>query len=829
MFQYFVGGALPADSLTYIEREADRKFYQSLRNGEYCYVLNSRQTGKTSLMVRTMRRLTKEGFACVAIDLNLIGANTSKEQWYAGMIDRLSNGINLNNFDLNTWWKSHSLLSPMQRLIKFIEEELICHPQKIVIFVDEIDSVLSSRLKGKLDDFFALIRSCYNRRASEQRFKNITFALLGVATPSDLIRDRKRTPFNIGKAIELNGFNLEEAQPLLQGLNNKRVSNPQAVLKEVLAWTGGQPFLTQKLCQLITDGMEASGVEQLVKQRIIENWEHQDDPEHLRTIRDRIANSLSNWQSLSRLLGAYQQILQNGEILADDSYEQQELLLSGLVIQEYKTLKIYNRIYQLIFNIQWVENKLLESKIRSKQRKLILSGAVLLLALGSGVGTYFYNIEQSKEKLFSQGERILLPENHGNKALVEGIKSFNKFVPFQKNNYSEAMGFFEQAIQADLQDPESQIYFNNAQALNNSNPLTLAVVVPLDTKIKIAEEILRGVAQAQHSFNSSNGAKGRLLKIVIAKDGNEPKQAKEVAQRLIKNQSIMGVIGHNSSNVTESALLEYEKSGMATISPTSTSTSFELKKNVFFRTVPNDKEAGKKLADYAIRKHYKKVVIFNNPKDSYSASITQGFQDSFKTQGGVVVEPLIDLSNPNFDPTSALLKSMFEKNKQANAAVLLPNTEYISVGIGLASAQNNVKSGTEKLPLLGADSLSNQEILKAGKAVEGLVLAVPWFPDKVKPNSINFADKAKERWGEEVSWRTATSYDATQAFIKALSLSEKPSRDAVLTKLKSINLTPNETSGSPLSFVDGEREGQKPVLVKVFKGSNGLDFKLENE
>jgi ABC-type branched-subunit amino acid transport system substrate-binding protein len=388
------------------------------------------------------------------------------------------------------------------------------------------------------------------------------------------------------------------------------------------------------------------------------------------------------------------------------------------------------------------------------------------------------------------------------------------------------MGFFEQAIQADLQDPESQIYFNNAQALKNSNPLTLAVVVPLDTKIKIAEEILRGVAQAQHSFNSSGGAKGRLLKIVIAKDGNEPKQAEEVAQRLIKNQSIMGVIGHNSSNVTESALLEYEKSGMATISPTSTSTSFKLKKNVFFRTVPNDKKTGKELADYA-SKNYKRVVIFNNPKDSYSASITQEFQDSFKKQRGVVVEPLIDLTNRNIDPTSELLKSMFEKNKQANAAVLLPNTEYISVGIGLASAQNNVKSGTEKLPLLGADSLSNQEIFKAGKAVEGLVLAVPWFPDKVKPNSINFADKAKERWGEEVSWRTATSYDATQAFIKALSLSEKPSREAVLKNLKSINLAANETSGDPLHFVNGEREGQKPVLVKVVRDSNNkLQFEL---
>jgi AAA-like domain len=74
--------------------------------------------------------------------------------------------------------------------------------------------------------------------------------LFGVATPSDLIRDPSRTPLNIGRSIDLQGFKLAEIQPLAEGLVGK-VSNPQAVLKEILAWTGGQPFLTQKLCQLI--------------------------------------------------------------------------------------------------------------------------------------------------------------------------------------------------------------------------------------------------------------------------------------------------------------------------------------------------------------------------------------------------------------------------------------------------------------------------------------------------------------------------------------------------------------------------------------------------
>jgi adenylate cyclase len=88
-------------------------------------------------------------------------------------------------------------------------------------------SILS--LNFPIDDFFALIRACYNKRVDCSEYHRLTFALLGVATPSDLIQDKSRTPFNIGKAIALDGFKLEGAQPLAEGLAGK-VSNPQTVL-----------------------------------------------------------------------------------------------------------------------------------------------------------------------------------------------------------------------------------------------------------------------------------------------------------------------------------------------------------------------------------------------------------------------------------------------------------------------------------------------------------------------------------------------------------------------------------------------------------------------
>lgn len=396
VYEYQVGGSLPLDAPTYVTRQADADLYQGVKSGQFCYVLNSRQTGKSSLRVRTMQRLKAEGISCAVVDLTAIGnQNIPPEQWYAGVTYTLANEFNLlDQFDIGTWWRDREFLSPVQRLSEFIREVLLREiPQNLAIFVDEIDSVLA--LNFPVDDFFALIRSCYNHRADQSDYQRLTWILLGVAIPSDLIRSTNySTPFNIGHAIELTGFKEHEVQPLARGLVGK-VPSPNAVIREVLNWSGGQPFLTQKLCKLILQesgiksqelGVRGQGsgeflsgskfktqnpkskiadwIENLVRSHVLDNWEVWDEPEHLRTIRDRLCRYTSRDRLLKsgrhqvRLLGLYHQILQQGKIVANESPEQAELRLSGLVVKQDGQLKVNNRIYQSVFNLGWVEESL---------------------------------------------------------------------------------------------------------------------------------------------------------------------------------------------------------------------------------------------------------------------------------------------------------------------------------------------------------------------------------------------------------------------------------------------------------------------------------------
>jgi hypothetical protein len=196
-------------------------------------------------MTRAQKELANSGARTAFVDLTKIGVDgVLPEQWYKGILVEIADQLQLS-MAVPEWWDRHADLSIAHRFSVFFEDCIITStPDQIVIFVDEIDS---TRSLSFTDDFFATIRYLYNSRPRKPELRRLSFVLAGVATPSQLIKDSKRTPFNIGHLVDLDDFTLKEASPLTTGLDVKKETSAPEVLGRVFYWTRGHPYLTLRV------------------------------------------------------------------------------------------------------------------------------------------------------------------------------------------------------------------------------------------------------------------------------------------------------------------------------------------------------------------------------------------------------------------------------------------------------------------------------------------------------------------------------------------------------------------------------------------------------
>ena len=378
---YVTGGTMSPDAESYVERPADEELFRAVERGEYCYVLTTRQMGKSSLMARTAQRLAADGVRSAQITLETIresGAAPSPDQFLYGIASRIHRALGLGT-PLADWWRERDLLSATQRFHEFLTEFLLesCDVP-IVVFIDEIDSTIGLPFA---DDFFATIRACYNGRASKPALKRLTFVLLGVATPAQLIADPTRTPFNIGTGIELTDFTPREAEPLTRGFPGSEAQK-RALLDRVLYWTGGHPYLTQTLCRGLaasaSRGIDpAAGPDATVDaevERLFLRPEAAREEANLKFVRSRLTQGT---RDLRAVLRTYRQVLA-GERVEDKpaSSIHASLKLAGVVRTDADgLLRPRNRIYERVFGLEWVKREL----PRDRWRTVAAAAAVLLI------------------------------------------------------------------------------------------------------------------------------------------------------------------------------------------------------------------------------------------------------------------------------------------------------------------------------------------------------------------------------------------------------------------------------------------------------------------
>jgi hypothetical protein len=212
--------------------------------------------------VRAAARLREAGAMTVTLEVSALPVDLAPESWYKQLLDCLGEQLEIQE-GLETFWQEEKRFSPLQRWMGALQEVVLPrlgvgrqasgvgtadpnaprsmpNATNLVIFIEGIDAV--RELPFSTDEFFAGIRECYNRRTEDREFCRLTFCLIGTSRPTELIRDARTTPFNIGRRFEIP--DLSEVEGSAPAQSGRRWRNGVAVLlKRALDWIGGEPYL----------------------------------------------------------------------------------------------------------------------------------------------------------------------------------------------------------------------------------------------------------------------------------------------------------------------------------------------------------------------------------------------------------------------------------------------------------------------------------------------------------------------------------------------------------------------------------------------------------
>jgi len=413
----------------------------------------------------------------------------------------------------------------------------------------------------------------------------------------------------------------------------------------------------------------------------------------------------------------------------------------------------------------------------------------------------------SVEQRMSLGDKILVTA-HNNSAKQSGISAFDQ------GDYAAAQENFSSALKSDRNDPETRIYLNNTIAAKTKDPYRIAVSVPIGGDLNVAQEILRGVAQAQDEVNRRGGINGKLMMVEITNDDNDPKIVQEIANQLVTDKKILAVIGHNDSDASIAAAPIYEQNGLVMITPTSSAEVLSTAGDYIFRSTPSTRDLAETLAQYAVKVAEKENIAICIDSDSQaSASFKENFTWAVYNHGGKINPLDCDLATADFMPTKIPSQAI---SMGADALLLAPSV------FQLEEAMEVVKANGDLLTLFGNQSMTSYQTLKEGqKNASDMILTVPWYP----PESTNsFTKDAQKLWGGAVNWRTAMAYDATKSIFEASTFGAE--RQKIQQTLANPEFSASGAT-QEVSFLPSGDRNLRGTLVKIQPGKKsgtGYDF-----
>lgn len=338
---------IPSD--LYVQRDADKQLKNIISDmGRPGYVLVSRQMGKTNLLLNAKRNFETQDNVFVYVDLsnsfydvkscfeNIIDvALESKEDKF----NEVSKIIRERRTEMPDTPPHKQHTNELRLILKAL------NGGKMVIMLDEIDALTKTNYS---DQIFSQIRSSYfASRVNYKEFHNLTYLLSGVVEPSEIIRDPKISPFNIGQKIYLNDFSKDE---FLRFIDCSKLQLPEELSNHIYSWVNGNPRMTWDICSEIENeiinGSKISkdAIDEIITKLYLTSY----DKPPIDNIRELVINDREIRNAIIEL------DFKKGKVISDRI--KSKLYLAGIINYEEKDISIKNEIIKQSLNLDWIQS-----------------------------------------------------------------------------------------------------------------------------------------------------------------------------------------------------------------------------------------------------------------------------------------------------------------------------------------------------------------------------------------------------------------------------------------------------------------------------------------
>ncbi|MFP4440781.1 MAG: caspase family protein [Chloroflexaceae bacterium] len=358
---FYTSGALPRDYPGYISRPADYAAWRALQQGKLIYTIAPRQVGKTSLLKRLAARLSDQGWCCCQVDLATFG-NLERTHWFQRIGERIAQACHTTAAIAGL-----DGLVDQQAFRTFLLDTIGLRnpaaPARLALFFDEVEGLRGMEFS---DDFLMTLRDLYQHREDYPGHLLISFA--GAVDPQALIKDQSISPFNIAEEITLNDFTAAETQHLTGYLEQMNLPVEAAVHAQIYAWTGGHPYLTQRLCEIITTWADTRAISRItpeVVDRAVQTGllAPRSRDKNIKHVESKLYELLSESpRPLDALAQKLWQRLRLGEPVYSTEPGFYALYLTGAVAEASDgQIQLRNRIYRVALGLDEIDGRGAES------------------------------------------------------------------------------------------------------------------------------------------------------------------------------------------------------------------------------------------------------------------------------------------------------------------------------------------------------------------------------------------------------------------------------------------------------------------------------------